>query len=176
MSEAKCILCEEEARVEAGRKEGKLMDAIFVYCETCKKYYLDAPDMYEQEKMPREKRRMLSAYTRERFEFREKPPEIGDPDTLTDIIAKYEGKTVDEKLENLIWYLRKESKEYGDSVPWGIERDYPITYSLSPQGFEKIVHLARDKGLLVIVSRDSLELTEEGWKLGSKIVEDRRQS
>lgn len=176
MIKTKCILCEKEAIEEAGRKGGKTMDAIFVNCETCKKYYLDAPDMHEQEKMPREERRMLSVYTRECFELGEEPPEIGNPETLTDIIAEYEGKTVDEKLENLIWYLRKESKEYGDSVPWKIERDWPITYSLSPQGFEKIVHLARDKGLLDIESRDSLKLTEEGWKLGSKIMENRRQS
>ena len=173
MSKEKCILCEKEARVEAGQKEGKTMDAIFVNCETCKKYYLDAPDLHGQEKMPREKRRMLSAYTREQFELGKEPPEIGDPDTLTDIIAKYEGKTLDEKLENLIWYLRKESDEYGDSVSWNIERDCPITYSLSPQGFEKIVHLARDNGLLIMVSRDSLKLTEEGWELGSKLMEKR---
>ncbi len=167
--EEKCILCEEET--VKSRIQGK--DGYLAKCDICGNYEVDNffEKAYADAKiMPREKRRMLQAYTRELFELGEEPPELGDPDTLTDIIAKYKGKTVDEKLENLIWYLRKSSEEYGGSVPWKIERDYPITYSLSPQGFEKIVHLARDKDLLVLISSDSLKLTEQGWKLGTELL------
>ncbi len=171
--EEKCILCEEEAVKSS--VQGK--DGYSVICDICGRYFLGSPEIFEGSytSMPREKRRMLQAYTRELFELGEEPPELGNPDELKDIITDYEGKTVDEKLDNLIWYLRKNSEEYGGSVPWKIERDYPITYSLSPQGFEKIVHLARDNDLLVIESRDSLKLTEEGWKLGTKLLEDKKK-
>lgn len=177
MSKAKCILCEKDAIVESARKEGKTMDAIFVDCETCKKYYLDAPDMFRQEEMPREKRAMLSAYTRERFELGEEPPEIGGPDTLEEIITEYDNKTEDEKIENLIWYVRKKSREYDDKVPWDAEKDYPITYSYGPEGFEEMRKIARDdKGWIQPPAKGiEFRLTEEGFKLGTKLLESKKK-
>lgn len=171
---SKCILCEKD--MEKSGISGR--DGYLAECDTCGKYFLGSPEIFEGSytHMPREKRRMISSYTRDLFECGEELPTLEDTDNLKDIITECENKTLDEKLENLIWYLRKKSDEYGDSVHWKIERDYPITYSLSPQGFEKIVHLARDKDLLVIESRDSLRLTEEGWKLGSKVMKNRRSS
>jgi len=174
--EGRCYLCEKNANVSSATNERK--DANRVECETCKIYYLDAPIMFrkEYEEMPREKRAMLSSYTRERFEHREKPPELGDPDALKEIIASYENKTLDEKLENLIWYIRKNSPQFGGSVSWDAEKDYPITYSLSPQGFTKMRDLAIKKGLLDWPARGTgLKLTEEGWKLGTELVKRRKK-
>jgi len=55
--------------------------------------------------MPREKRSVLSAYRRECFELEEEPPELGDTGLLIDIIKECENKTLEYKVENLIWYL-----------------------------------------------------------------------
>ena len=164
-----CILCGGEAIVEAITKE----DVNFVKCETCGKYYLGEPSelvKHYREKVPREKRAMLSAYTRERFERGEKPPVLGYPDE--EIITEYANKTLDEKLENLIWYIKKKSSQFGDSVSWDARKDYPITYSLSPEGFTKIRDLAMEKDLLDWPARGAgLKLKEEGWTLGKKLME-----
>ena len=170
-SEERCILCERNANVESvsGR------DAIFVRCETCGKYQLGEPSesvRYYREEVQREKKAMLSAYTRERFERGENPPEFGDSNALKEIITEYENKTLDEKLENLIWYIRKKSPQFGDSVSWDARKDYPITYSLSPEGFTKIRDLAMKKDLLDWPARGAgLKLKEEGWTLGKKLME-----
>jgi len=169
IKESKCILCEKEARISG--VSGK--DAAFIECEKCGNYVLASPELFEKAyiHMPREKRAMLSAYTRELYELEEEPPELEDPDTLEEIIAGYENKTFDEKLENLIWYLRKKSKEFSDSVSWDAEKDYPITYSLSPQGFTKIRDLSIEKGFVEWPARGTgLKLTEEGWRLSTEII------
>ncbi len=165
-----CILCEKDA--EKSGVQGK--DGYLAECPTCGKYFLGSPEMFEGSYtgMPREKRTMISAYTRERFERGEEPPEFGDSDALKEIITEYENKTLDEKLENLIWYIRKKSPQFGDSVSWDARKDYPITYSLSPEGFTKIRDLAMKKDLLDWPARGAgLKLKEEGWTLGKKLME-----
>lgn len=168
-SEQRCILCEKDANVGASGR-----DAIFVQCETCGKYYLGAPDMFrgDYEEMPREKRAMLSAYTREKSELREEPPELGDADALEGIIAEYENKSDDEKFENLIWYIRNESSQFGDSVPLDAEKDYPITYSLSSEGFTEILNNAIEQKLVEPIESD-FKLTERGWRRGTELMEER---
>ena len=165
-----CILCEKDA--EKSGVQGK--DGYLAECATCGKYFLGSPELFEGSYtgMPREKRAMLSAYTRERFERGENPPEFGDSNALREIITEYENKTLDEKLENLIWYIRKKSPQFGDRVSWDARKDYPITYSLSPEGFTKIRDLAMKKDLLDWPARGAgLKLKEEGWTLGKKLME-----
>ena len=166
----KCILCEKDA--EKSGVQGK--DGYLAECATCGKYFLGSPEIFEGSYtgMPREKRAMLSAHTRELFERGEAPPEFGDSNALKEIITEYENKTLDEKLENLIWYIRKKSPQFGDSVSWDARKDYPITYSLSPEGFTKIRDLAMKKDLLDWPARGAgLKLKEEGWTLGKKLME-----
>jgi len=165
-----CIFCEKDA--EKSGVQGK--DGYLAECATCGKYFLGSPELFEGSYtgMPREKRAMISAYTRERFERGENPPEFGDSNALKEIITEYENKTLDEKLENLIWYIRKKSPQFGDSVSWDARKDYPITYSLSPEGFTKIRDLAMKKDLLDWPARGAgLKLKEEGWTLGKKLME-----
>lgn len=103
-------------------------------------------------------------------------PVLGYPDE--EIITEYENKTLDEKLENLIWYIKKKSSQFGDSVSQDARKDYPITYSLSPEGFTKIRDLAIKNGLLDWPARGTgLKLKEEGWKLGTELMkrEQRKQ-
>lgn len=170
MSEiSKCILCEKDA--EKSSVQGK--DGYLAECATCGKYFLGSPELFEGSYtgMPREKRAMLSAYTREHFERGEELPELEDANALKEIITQYENKTLDEKLENLIWYIRKKSPQFGDSISWDAQKDYPITYSLSPQGFTKIRDLAINKDLLDWPARSTgLKLTEEGWKMGTELM------
>ncbi len=68
-----CILCEKDA--EKSGVQGK--DGYLGECATCGKYFLGSPELFEGSYigMPREKRAMLSAYTRGRFERGEEPPD-----------------------------------------------------------------------------------------------------
>ena len=168
--EQRCILCEKDANV----KDAPGRDANRVGCETCGIYYLGAPTLFEKDykEMPREKRAMLSAYTRERFELGEEPPEFGDADALEGIIAEYENKSDNEKLKNLIWYIRKESTQFGDSAPLDAEKDYPITYSLSSVGFTGILNNAIGQRLVDPIESD-FKLTEQGWRRGTELMEER---
>ncbi len=165
-----CILCEKDA--EKSGVQGK--DGYLAECAICGKYFLASPELFEGSYtgMPREKRAMLSAYTRERFEHGGEPPELGDPDLLKDIITEYENKTAGEKLKNLVWYIRKKSPQFGDSVSLDAEKDYPITYSLSPQGFTEI-HNNPIGQKLIEPTESGFKLTEEGWTLGTELMESK---
>jgi len=118
---------------------------------------------------------MLSAYTRERFELGEEPPELGDPKNLEEIIAEYKNKTAGEKLKNLVWYIRKKSPQFGDSVSLDAEKDYPITYSLSLEGFTEILRNPIGRQLIE-PTESGLKLTEEGWTLGTELMESKEGS
>lgn len=169
----KCILCEKDA--ESTHIQGK--DGYLAECAVCGKYFLASPELFKDSytSWPKEKRTMLSAHTRNLFELGEEPPELESAGLWEKIITEYEFKTLDKKLENLIWYLRKKSKEYGDEVSFDQEKDYPITYSLSPDGFENIIQLAKDKGLLERPSKDpNLILREDGWKLGTELLKSKK--
>ena len=165
-----CIICEKDA--EKSGVQGK--DGYLAECATCGKYFLASPELFEGSYtgMPREKRAMLSAYTRERFERGEEPPELGDPDVLEEIIAKYENKTAGEKLKNLILYIRKKSPQFDDSILLEAEKDYPITYSLSPEGFTEILNNPIGQKLIE-PTESGFKLTEEGWTLGTELMEGR---
>ena len=169
-TEQRCILCEKDA--EKSGVQGK--DGYLAECATCGKYFLGSPELFEGSYtgMPREKRAMLSAYTRERFELGEEPPEFGDADALEGIIAEYENKSDNEKLKNLIWYIRKESTQFGDSAPLDAEKDYPITYSLSSEGFTGILNNAIGQRLVDPIESD-FKLTEQGWRRGTELMEER---
>ena len=164
----KCYLCEKSARVSfitVGKYE--------VNCEICGRYiFLNGINEVEYNKMPRENRTMFSAYTRERFEHGGEPPELGDPDLLKDIITEYENKTAGEKLKNLVWYIRKKSPQFDDSVSLDAEKDYPITYSLSLEGFTEIFNNPIGQQLIE-PTESGFKLTEEGWTLGTELMEGR---
>jgi len=168
IEESKCVLCQKEAKVSS--EPGK--DAYFIECDTCGHYLLASPELFEKSyiEMPREKRAMLSAYTRNIFEHGEETPELEDPDLLKEIIDDYENKKAGEKLKNLIWYTRKKSSQLGDSVPFNTEKDYPITYSLDPQGSTDILNSPIGQNLIVY-TESGLKLTGEGWKLGNELME-----
>jgi hypothetical protein len=124
--EQKCYFCEKSASVSSAVNENK--DDNRVKCETGGIYYLGSSTLFEKDykEMPREKRTMLSAYTRQCFELGEEPPELGDTDLLKNIIAEYENKTLDDEVENLILYLRERSSQYGELASWDAEKDFKL--------------------------------------------------
>jgi len=67
-------------------------------------------------------------------------------------------------------YIRKRSPQYGDSVLLEGEKDYPITYSLGPEGFTEILNNAIEQSLIKSIE-SGFELTEQGWKLGTELLE-----
>jgi len=162
-----CILCEKDA--EKSGVQGK--DGYLAECAICGKYFLGSPELFEGSYtgMPREKRAMLSAHTRNLYERGEEPPELGDPDLLKDIITEYENKTAGDKLKNLILYIREKSPQFDDSVLLEAEKDYPITYSLSPEGFTEILNNPMGRKLIE-PTESGFKLTEEGWKLGTELM------
>ncbi len=168
-----CILCEKNAEILGA--QGK--DGYFTKCEICGEYFLASPELFEGSytAMPREKRTMISSYTRDRFEQREEPPQLEDSGYLKAIITEYENKTLDNKLENLIWYIRKKSPQHGDSVLLEAEKDYPITYSLSPEGFKEILNNAIAQKLIES-TESGFELTEKGWTMGTELMESKEGS
>ena len=169
--EEKCYLCEKTASVSLITG-----DKYDVNCDICGRYiFLNATNETEYNKMPREEKAMLSAYSRERFELGEEPPEFGKPEDLEEIIEEYKSKTAGEKLKNLIWYLRIKSSQLGDSVSLHAEKDYPITYSLSHEGFTEIIKNPIGQQLIE-PTESGLKLTEEGWTLGTELMESKERT
>ena len=164
--EEKCYLCEKSASISLVTG-----DKYDVSCEICGRYiFLNGANEIEYNKMPGEKRAMLCAYTRECFELGEEPPELGDPKSFEELIEEYENKSAGEKLKNLVWYIRKKSVQLGDSVSLDAEKDYPITYSLNPEGFADILKNPIGQKLIEPTESGS-KLTEEGWTLGTELME-----
>jgi len=166
--QAICILCEKNA------EKAHIPDKVgyFIKCGICGEYFLASPEIFESSytDMPREKRTMISSYTRDCFEHRKEPPQLEDAGYLTGIITEYENKTFDDKLKNLIFYVRKKSAQSGDRVFLEAEKDYPITYSLGPEGFTEILSNAIEQRLIKSIET-GFELTDQGWTLGTELLE-----
>jgi len=164
-----CILCGKTSKVSKYEGRGEY----YVECNTCKNYSYDSFFKDSYKSMEKDKKAMVSAHTRECYERGKNPPKLKDPDNLEDKINEFRKKTIDEKVKNLILYLRKNSKYLGDSVLWDAEKDYPITYSPNPLEFLKIRDIAKKKGLLYWKSRDSgLELTGDGWEMAGNMEKE----
>lgn len=168
-----CILCRKSvdvSRPDSGKGE------YFVVCETCGKFFYDHFFESTYISLANEKRAMISAYTRECFELSKDPPLLGDPDHLKDKLEEYKNKTIEEKLNNLLLYLRKKSNYLGDNVLWEVKKDYPITYSPNPEEFYRICVLGKERELLYLRSRDILELSSSGWEKAEELGKKLRMS
>ncbi len=166
--QAICILCEKNA------EKAHIPDKVgyFIKCDTCGEYFLASPEIFESSytEMPREQRAMISAYTRDCFVHRKEPPQLEDAGYLKGIITEYENKTLDDRIKNLIFYIRTKSHQYGYNVLLEAEKDYPITYSPGPEGFGEILNSAIEQRLIKSIE-SGFELTEQGWKLGTELLE-----
>ncbi|NIO49385.1 MAG: hypothetical protein GTN73_08145 [Candidatus Aminicenantes bacterium] len=166
--QATCILCEKNA--EKAHIPGKV--GYFIKCGTCGEYFLASPEIFQSSytNLPREKKAMISSYTRDCFEHGKEPPQLEDAGYLRGIITEYENKTVDDRVKHLIMYIRKKSPQYGYNVLLEAEKDYPITYSMGPEGFTEIINDAIEQGLIKSIE-SGFELTEKGYSLGTELLE-----
>jgi len=165
----KCILCGRIAEISKVQGWGEYS----VECDTCNKYSYDNFFERAYTSMGEEKRAMFSAYTRECFERKKDPPILGNPDFLKEKIGEYKNKTIGEKLNNLLLYLKKKSSHLGDCVTWDEKKDYPITYSPNPQEFIKILDLAMQRNLLYWRARGAgLELLGDGWEMAERLEKE----
>jgi hypothetical protein len=166
--QAICILCEKNA--EKAHIPGKV--GYFIKCDICGEYFLASPEIFQSSytTLPREKRAMISSYTRDCFEHSKEPPQLEDAGYLKGIITEYENKTINDRVKHLIMYVRKKSPQYGYNVLLEVEKDYPVTYSHGPEGFTEIINNAIEQGLIKSVE-SGFELTEQGYTLGTELLE-----
>lgn len=157
-----CLLCRNIA--EVSRPDSNKGEYL-VECDICKNYVYDIFFKNAYLALSDHDRAMISAYTRQLFESGEEPPLLRDPDQFIDIIEINKKMTIDNKLNNLILYIKKKSNFLGDEIPWDAKLDYPITYSPNSDESLNIRDLAKRKGLLYRKSRDAgEELSGEGWQ------------
>lgn len=146
-------------------------------CEVCGQYILEA--LYERRfrSLPSEERAMISAFTRELFEYKSQIPHLPDLDAagqVEGIIESYKKKTVFDKLDNLILYVARRSHYFGEALHTNKEIDYPITYSNGPIEFEKIFNYAKDAGYIkfpAIGPGANTELDMKGWEKAANLME-----
>jgi nucleoside 2-deoxyribosyltransferase len=164
-SNTTCVICGQDAfRDMPNTKKGE-----YLYkCETCGKFWFDSFTLMTFEKGAyKEDRAMISAYTRELFEYNNDPPKFFTPpkgEEIEKIIERYKKKTAFEKLDNLILYLERKSRYFGATLKILSERDYPITYSKNKFEFDKIYEHAKEIGLIKFPSGSDQANTELTWK------------
>jgi hypothetical protein len=162
-----CILCERNA------EKAHIPDKVgyFIKCDICGEYFLASPEIFESSytDLPREKRAMISSYTRDCFEHSKEPPQLEDAGYLSGIITEYENKSFDDKIKNLILFIRKKSPELGYNVLLEAQKDYPVTYSVDPGGFKEVLNNAVEQRLVRSIE-SGFELTEQGYALGTELM------
>jgi len=138
-----------------------------VECKICGRYESsDFEDLYYKT-LSVEEKAMISAYTRELFEYDAPKPKLHtlSENQIENIIERYKRKTVIEKLNNLILYAGRKSHYFGEPIRFDGENDYPITYSINKQEFDNIRNQAMDAKYFVLpTSGGNAKLTWEGWK------------
>lgn len=166
MSE-RCLLCDKDAIIKGVPGKGEFS----VECATCGKFIVDGLFEGSIKAMSKEKRAMISAYTRELFENGQASPFLSDSDELSGIIKKYEKKTLAEKTDSLIVHVRKKSRYFGEYIQWDESKYYPITYSPNSQEFVEIINHAKTRGYLSEQSpRLGLKLSGDGWERTEKLI------
>jgi len=146
-----------------------------VECKICGRYESSHFEDLEYKTYPEEKKAMISAYTRELFEYNSPKPVLHtlSENQIENIIERYQKKTIHEKLDRLIQYAEKKSSYFGENIKSSIDssKDYPVTYSKNIWEFKNIFDQARKVGLLQSASRDHLALTWAGWQRAEEIKE-----
>lgn len=146
-----------------------------VECKICGRYESSHFEDLEYKTYPKEKKAMISAYTRELFEYNSPKPVLHtlSENQIENILERYQKKTIHEKLDRLIQYAEKKSSYFGENIKSRIDssKDYPVTYSKNIWEFKNIFNQARKVGLLQSESRDHLALTWAGWQRAEEIKE-----
>lgn len=159
-----CVLCNQRATSVQGIEKTTLY---YLECKVCGRYKSDDFNDQGFKVLSEEDRAMISAYTRERYEYDAPPPELhilDNENQLEKIIERYKKKTIIEKLDNLILYVGRKSNYFGKRLHLHGETDYPITYSVNGEEFDNIKNQALRAGYLKQpTSGGNAELAWEGW-------------
>jgi hypothetical protein len=161
-----CVLCNQTVK-EYERQASSTI--YYVRCDVCGKYKSESyNDEVHFSKLPIEDRAMLSAYTRELYEYEAPIPELytlDDEEKIERIIERFRRKTVIEKLNNLILYLGKRSHYFKEPLRIHGEKDYPITYSVNKIEFDNIRGQADAAKLVSLpISGGNVQLEWAGWE------------
>jgi len=160
-----CVLCNQQAKNFQKESNSSIY---FLECNICGQYKSES--LYDEKfkRLSNEKSAMLSAYTRELYEYDSPIPELyvlNEEGQIEKIIERYKKKTVIEKLSNLILYVGRKSNYFGKPLHLHGENDYPITYSVNKKEFDNIKNQAFEAGLLSLpTSGGNAILTWDGWK------------
>ncbi len=169
-----CILCNQSA--QKTQIQGR--DEYIFRCKTCGNYSSDGLMIAEFEtSKTQEQKAMISAYTRELYEFELDPPKLNvlaDSGEIERIIERYMNKSYIEKFDNLILFLSRKTNFYGHSITVNLNNDYPITFSNGREEFEYIfINKIASDGLIRTAgtagASTSLKLTWEGLEKAAEI-------
>jgi len=170
-----CILCDHPGR-NFHRLPGT--ERYNIECDICGKYISNSFEDQEFRIMPEEEKAMLSAYTRELFEYNSPEPEIdvlAGQNQIGIIVQRYKKKSINEKIENFILFLARKTSFFGEDFEIDCSKDFPITYSKNPSEFENIFYLCKDLELIeapgLTGSIQPLKLTLKGWQKSEEIKE-----
>lgn len=158
-----CALCNQTV-INRHTIDGDLYS---IECKICGKYESTDLDDLGFREFSEGKKAMISAYTRELYEYDSPKPKLHtlSENQIKSIIERYKKKTVIEKLNNLILYGGRKSHYFGQPFRFDGENDYPITYSANKEEFDNIRDQAFDaKYFMLPTSGGNAKLTWEGWK------------
>jgi len=166
-----CVLCGEPAS-----REGVSGTSLYtVICQVCGKYVSEELNDRGFQRLTSDERAMLSAYTRELFEYDSPTPDLNvldNEEQVPRIIERFKNKTVQEKLNNLLLYIGRRSDYFGRPLHIQKEKDYPLTYSRNRDEFHNIRQQAFDAGFLRLPSSGgNVMMTWEGWERFEQIRE-----
>jgi hypothetical protein len=144
-------------------------------CKVCGKYTSDDFNDMEFGRMNEAERAMISAYTRELYEDGSPVPALhilDNGEQIPRIIERYAKKTIQEKLNNLLLYVERNSDYFGEPFEVIKERDYPVTYSPNKDEF---INIKRQAILAGFLERSSTEnKVRMSWKGMEKNDENKR--
>lgn len=170
-----CILCGKEGK-NYRRLEGT--ERHYIECDRCGRYISSSFENLGFRTMSDEEKAMLTAYTRELFEYNSPAPELdvlAAQNQIDVIVQSYKKKSINDKLENLIRFLAKQTSYFGEEINIDFRKDFPITYSKTTDEIENIFFLCRDLNLIKIQGIQGPEqpakLTLRGWQKSEEIKE-----
>jgi nucleoside 2-deoxyribosyltransferase len=170
-----CILCGNEGK---NYQHFTGTERYHIECDICGRYISSSFGDLGFKNMPDEEKAMLTAYTRELFEYNSPEPQLdvlAEQNQIDVIIQSYKKKSINDKLENFIRFLAKQTSYFGKELKIDFRKDYPITYSKTTDEIENIFFLCRDLNLIKIQGIHGLEqpakLTLRGWQKSEEIKE-----
>ncbi len=142
-----------------GKAEGR------VSCNRCGDYYIDALLVEGGGPTDKERKAILSGYTRWQKELGNPVPEI-NVENIEKIIEENKKYSDEEKIDRLLLYYSRKYPSKGSSANYDYNLDYSITYS---QNSKEFLYLLKDVaykklGYLEVLAGGIFKIQPEGWQ------------